>query len=294
MDRDGERVKKLKTAAAQFSLRRLGSEQEFWDRAEALVKGAAGANIIVFPEYFSLSLLVRQKQQDFRSALRSARSHSEAVADGLASLAKKHDLLICAGTLPWPESGRLLNRSFLLFPDGKRLHQDKINMTRFEREEWLVDAGDPAVTTFDFRGVNCAVLTCYDSEFADLSRVLGQAKVELLFVPSCTDTEHGYWRVRHCCEARAVENQMFVLMSSIVGGDSRHPEIDAHHGQGAIFSPCDRGFPANGLLGQGEAQQEGLAIAELDFKKLADVRADGAVLNLRDGGSARDIIWHKA
>lgn len=286
-------MKKLKVAAAQFSLRPLASEQEFWERAEALVSGAAGADILVFPEYFSLSLLVRQKQQDFRSALRSARTHAEEVADGLAKLAQKYDLLICAGTLPWPEGERLLNRSFLLFPDGRTLHQDKINMTRFEAEEWMVDGGDPLVTSFDFRGVSCAVLTCYDSEFADLSRVLGRAKTELLLVPSCTDTEHGYWRVRHCCEARAVENQMFVLMSSIVGGDARHPEIDAHHGQGAIFSPCDKGFPANGLLSEGTAQEEGLVVAELDFGMLAAVRADGAVLNLRDGESDRQVSWRK-
>jgi predicted amidohydrolase len=156
-----------------------------------------------------------------------------------------------------------------------------------------VNEGAPLVTTFEFRGVNCAVLTCYDSEFAGLSRVLGEARVELLLVPSCTDTEHGYWRVRHCCEARSVENQLFVVMSSIVEGDRRHPEIEAHHGQGGIFAPCDQGFPANGLLALGEAQKEGLALADLDFDRLTEVRANGAVLNLRDSGAKRKIEWSK-
>lgn len=289
-------MKTLKAAAAQFSLRPVRSGEDFWARAEILIQHAhrAGADLVVFPEYFSLSLLMQEQGGDFRTALRNARSHSEAVADQLSRFASQYKLLICAGTLPWPEEGKLHNRSFVLFPDGRRLHQDKIYMTRFENEEWIVDGGEPIVTTFDFRGVSCAVLTCYDSEFADLSRALGDARVELLLVPSCTDTEHGYWRVRHCCEARAVENQLFVVMSSIVEGDGRHPEIESHHGQGGIFSPCDQGFPANGLLALGEAQKEDLAVADLNFTRLAEVRTNGAVLNLRDGGTKRKIDWRKA
>lgn len=289
-------MRKLKAAAAQFSLRPVKSSEEFWTRAEILLQEAArsGADIVVFPEYFSLSLLMTEQGGDFRSALRGARAHSQAVADQFSRLAAQYKMLICAGTLPWPENNQLFNRSFALFPDGRRLHQDKIYMTRFENEEWMVDGGAPTLTTFDFRGVNCAVLTCYDSEFADLSRALGDAKVELLLVPSCTDTEHGYWRVRHCCEARAVENQLFVVMSSIVEGDPLHPEIDAHHGRGGLFSPCDKGFPADGLLALGEAQKEGLALADLDFSQLAEVRANGAVLNLRDSGTKQAITWQKA
>jgi predicted amidohydrolase len=288
-------VRKLKAAAAQFSLRPVRNNEEFWARAEILIQEAAraGSDLVVFPEYFSLSLLMQEQGADFRSALRQARPHSESVANQLSRLASQYKILVCAGTLPWPEQGKLYNRSFVLFPDGRRLHQDKIYMTRFESEEWIVNEGAPLVTTFEFRGVNCAVLTCYDSEFAGLSRVLGEARVELLLVPSCTDTEHGYWRVRHCCEARSVENQLFVVMSSIVEGDRRHPEIEAHHGQGGIFAPCDQGFPANGLLALGEAQKEGLALADLDFDRLTEVRANGAVLNLRDSGAKRKIEWSK-
>lgn len=296
MDPDGERVKKLKAAAAQFSLRPVRGGDEFWARAEMLLQHAArsATDIVVFPEYFSLSLLMQEQGGDFRTALRNARAHSEAIASQFAKLAAQYKMLLCAGTLPWPEGERLFNRSFVFFPDGRRLHQDKIYMTRFENEEWMVNGGEPLVTTFQFRGANCAVLTCYDSEFADLSRVLGDAKVELLLVPSCTDTEHGYWRVRHCCEARAVENQLFVVMSSIVEGDKRYPEIDGHHGQGGIFAPCDQGFPPNGLLALGEAQKEGLALAELDFDRLEEIRRNGAVLNLRDSGAKRKMEWREA
>lgn len=155
-------------------------------------------------------------------------------------------------------------------------------MTRFENEEWSVQGGAKEVKTFDFGGFKTAILTCYDSEFANLSQVLGAAGVELLLVPSCTDAEHGYWRVRHCCEARTIENQLFVVMSSIVGGDPRFSEIDTHYGQGGIFTPCDVGFPFNGVLATGSLNQEGIAVAELNLPRLREIRQNGTVLNLRD------------
>ena len=48
-----------------------------------------------------------------------------------------------------------------------------------------------------------AVLICYDSEFPLLARAAVDAGAEVLLVPSCTDSLHGYWRVRLGAQARA-------------------------------------------------------------------------------------------
>lgn len=264
---------------------KISSEAEFWQRLENLCKKAAsdGAKAIVFPEYFSLSLMMFQNAgKSFRESLYGSRSHSEGVKERARGLVRTLGLAINLGTLPWFEAGKLLNRSWMLMPDGREIFQDKIFMTRFENEQWSVHAGAREIKVFDLGGFKTAILTCYDSEFANLSQVVGAAGVELLLVPSCTDAEHGYWRVRHCCEARTVENQLFVVMASIVGGDPRFPEIDAHHGQGAIFSPCDAQFPPNGLLAAGTVNQEGLCVTDLNLSDLREVRRNGSVLNLRD------------
>ena len=51
------------------------------------------------------------------------------------------------------------------------------------------------------------MLICYDSEFPELARHLADQGAMILFVPFCTDTSNGYYRVRHCAQARAIELQ---------------------------------------------------------------------------------------
>lgn len=289
----------VKVATTQFGLTAVHEPAQFWSRVEALIKDARalGADMIVFPEYFSLSLMMcelSKKHKTFHSVLHHSRPHSDGVLAQMLALSMRYDIAINVGTLPWMENQVLLNRSFVVFPNGQKVFQDKIFMTRFENEVWHVNSGEKKVNVFDWKGHRCAILTCYDSEFAVLSQTLGRAGVELLLVPSCTDTEHGYWRVRHCSEARAIENQLFVVMSSIIDGDVRFDEINAHHGQGAIFTPCDTGFPVNGVLAQGVANKEGVAVATLDFSLLDSIRNSGSVLNLRDLSSNTDNIqWTK-
>lgn len=288
-----------KVATTQFGLTAVASAAAFWARVETLLKEAQskGAELIVFPEYFSLSLMMCElspKYKTFRHTLHNCQKHSEGVVEQMRAYALRYDMAIVVGTIPWIENSVLTNRSFIVFPDGKKISQDKIFMTRFENEVWHVNSGEKKVNVFDWNGHKAAILTCYDSEFAVLSQTLGRAGVELLLVPSCTDTEHGYWRVRHCCEARAIENQTFVVMSSIVDGDARHEEINEHYGRGAVFSPCDTGFPVNGILVEGATNKEGIAIAELNFETLETIRNSGSVLNLRDLSSSTDVIsWAK-
>lgn len=277
----------MRVAAAQFNLKKIQSTVEFWTRIDELLHQSVQnkVQLVVFPEYFSLSLRMlesRSEQKDFQTVLRESLEHSREILKQAQIRAQQLKIAIVLGTLPWPENNILVNRSFFINEQGETFHQDKIFMTRFENEIWNVSPGEEKVQVFQWQNRVCAILTCYDSEFAVLSQTLVKAGVELLLVPSCTDTEHGYWRVRHCCEARAIENQMFVVLSSIVGGDPDHYEIDAHHGQGAIFSPCDSGFPANGLLKQGAPHAEDLCWADLDFKAMGEVRNNGSVYNRRD------------
>ncbi len=272
-------------ATTQFSLKKVTSASQFWERFEKLLLEAknAKAEVIVFPEYFSLSLLMYETTaKNFKDALHNSLSHSQSVLSKAQTLAKTHQMALVLGTLPWPENNKLVNRSFFITPKGETLSQDKLFMTRFEDEVWKVQAGEPLVHIFDWNNTRCAILTCYDSEFAVLSQSLARAGVELLFVPSCTDTEHGYWRVRHCCEARAIENQLFVAMSSIVEGNPQYEEIDIHYGRSALFSPCDGGFRPNGVVSEGQTNQEGLCVGHLDIEQIKKVRLSGAVFNLRD------------
>ena len=60
-------------------------------------------------------------------------------------------------------------------------------------------------------------MICHDAQFPELARHLVDQGAMILFVPFCTDERRGYLRVRYCCQARAIENQVYVVMSGNVG-----------------------------------------------------------------------------
>lgn len=275
----------MKVSSTQFSLEPVAKSEDFWRRVESLIQAAATDEsvAICLPEYFAISYgLGLDQNGTFRDRLISFTRHLEGFKSRMQDLANQYRMMIVAGTVPVMKDGLLVNRCFVFRPRQPTLHQDKIHMTRFENEEWFVQSGARRVHTFQWQGTTCAVAICYDVEFPTVSMALAQAGVEVLFVPSCTDTEHGYWRVRHTAEARSIENQCFSVMSSIVAGDKRHPEIDAHFGQAVILSPCDGQFPAHGCLRAGQTNVEGQITELLKISELKVIRTQGAVLNFKD------------
>jgi hypothetical protein len=69
------------------------------------------------------------------------------------------------------------------------------------------------------------------------------------------------------------------VQSSVVGAAPWTASVDINVGTGGIFGPPDTGFPATGVLAEGELNQPGWTYAEVDVKTIADVRVDGVVRN---------------
>ncbi|CAN0586377.1 unnamed protein product, partial [Ectocarpus sp. 12 AP-2014] len=117
----------------------------------------------------------------------------------------------------------------------------------------------------------------YDSEFPLFARALRD--IDLLLVPSCTEALAGYSRVRIGAMARALEQQCVSVMSSLIGKADWNEAVEINTGRGGIFCPPDRGFPMTGVMAEGIMDQPGWTVAEVDLATIADVRADGVVLN---------------
>lgn len=113
--------------------------------------------------------------------------------------------------------GKFRNRAWLFGPDGLIGYQDKQIMTRFEREQWNIDAGIEGLKAFATPIGRLGILICYDNEFPMLGRRLAELGVELVLAPSCTDTLAGAYRVRIGAQARALENQYAVLSAPTAG-----------------------------------------------------------------------------
>lgn len=152
-------------------------------------------------------------------------------------------------------------------------------MTRFEAEVWDVIPGGP-LQLFETELGKIGVLICYDVEFPLLGRALSDA--DILLVPSVTEALSGYWRVRIGAMARALENQCVSVMSSVVGPAPWSEAVDVSVGAGGVFGPPDIGFPATGVLAEGDLNAPDWTYAEVDLAAITQARADGTVLNRRD------------
>src|SRR5690606_15257986 len=127
-----------------------------------------------------------------------------------AGLARELGMSIQAGTfLTATGEGRYRNRAWWYAPDGRRVFQDKLQLTGFEKQLGIIDGGD-ALKVFDAApGVRAGISVCYDCEFPLPVRAQYEAGARLLLVPSCTDTDAGANRVGTGCLARALENRFF-------------------------------------------------------------------------------------
>lgn len=273
-------------AAAQYPIDALDD----WDTYAAKIgnwvgaAAEAGARLAVFPEYGAMELasLDMARAADLAGSLAEVSSLLPAVDELHVDLARRHGMYILAASAPClREDGRYVNRARFFGPSGRMSWQDKLVMTRFEREQWGVAAGD-RLRLFDTELGRIGVTICYDSEFPLLSRALVETGADLLLVPSCTDSLHGYWRVRIGAQARALESQCLVVQAPTVGSAPWSPAVDVNRGAAGVYAPPDRGLPDSGVLAIGELDQAQWVFCEADLAVAADLRRDGNVLNARD------------
>ena len=276
----------IRVAAAAYDPQWLDSWAAYGTRITSWAEEAAsgGAQLLVFPEYGSMelaSLAGPAIAADLEASI-DAVGDLAAEADGLHSaLARRLGVFICAASAPFRSNrgSRPVNRAVLHAPDGSRAHQDKLIMTRFEREQWDIAPGSD-VQVFDTEIGRIGIAICYDSEFPLIGRAMAEAGAEILLVPSCTEALSGYWRVRIGSMARALENQCVVVHAPTVGRVDWSPAIDENTGAAGIYGPPDTGFPDNGILALGEINRPGWVYGDISLERIAEVRANGRVLNL--------------
>ncbi len=272
----------MRFATAAYDLDWLDSWAQYEDKLNAWVAQAAGngAELLVFPEYGAMELSTLDGADvagDLERSIQAVSDRMEDVQNLHQRLAKEYKAYILGASAPVAAGvGRPVNRAELYAPDGRQDHQDKQIMTRFEREQWDIAPGGP-LKLFDTALGKIGVLICYDSEFPLLGRALSEA--DLILVPSCTEALAGYWRVRIGAMSRALENQCVTVMASLVGNNDWSEAVDMNTGTGGIFGPPDKGFPQTGVLAEGVLNQPGWTYADIDLSAIADVRADGHVLN---------------
>jgi predicted amidohydrolase/GNAT superfamily N-acetyltransferase len=281
----GRIAESVRVSLVQYQQRKLSSFEEFAHQVEYFVDVVADykADFVLFPELFTLQLLSIENQQIPASeAIAALTSYTEPLKELLSRLAVSYNINIVGGSHPTrDESGAVLNICYVCLRDGSVHRQAKIHPTPNERYWWNIEGGDDLQTIMTDCGP-IGVLICYDSEFPELSRHLIDQGAHILFVPFCTDERQSYMRVRYCAQARAVENQCFVVMAGNVGNLPNVDNMDIQYAQSCILTPCDFPFARDGIAADATPNVEMVAFADLRIEDLIVSRTSGTVQNLKD------------
>ena len=288
-------MERVRICTLQYYIRPVRTFQDFAEQVASLVETASdyGCRLVVFPEYYAVQLLtLGDIRAPMRDQIRKLAAMEEQIVELMTNLARKHHIYVVAGSIPTlcpQESGVVHNDCYVFSPTGAHGIQGKMHMTRFEKEEWIVSPRDQLMV-FDTDFGRLAVTICYDVEFPEIARVCGHMGCHILVVPSCTDDRQGFLRVRYCAQARAIENQMYVVCSHTVGSLPMVPAVHLNYGQAAILTPSDFQFSRDGVLAEGLTNTETAVIGELNMDTIESSRTWGSVLPLNDSKRTKQLI----
>ncbi len=264
---------------------------EWHARVHAQMRAArdAGADLLAMPEYaceqwldFAPRGLTEDKEIPWLGEM------AVSTLPRLAALARETGIGLLPGTMPHEApGGAWTNRAHLLLPgaDGV-LHasQDKLCLTPFETEPgaWMLVPGSEFHVA-EWRGLRIAVLICLDVELPALSARLAPLGIDLVLVPSMTESEAGYWRVFGCAKARAIELQAVVCAVGTVGPFLTSGRVETNVSGAAVYVPCEPGLGHNGVLAATGPMAESpeplgslLVAPDLPVEAVRGLRAGGA------------------
>jgi len=281
----------VRVGLVQWQMRSFDSVDKLMEQAEYFVDAVSDykADFVLFPEFFNAPLMSPHNHLPEAKAIRELARFTEPLRARFAELAVSYNVNIITGSMPEVvEDGRLLNVSYLCRRDGTYDSFHKIHPTPSEVEAWGMSGGD-YIEAFDTDCGKIGILVCYDVEFPEVCRILADQGMNILFVPFLTDTQNGYMRVRHCAQARAIENECYVVIAGAVGNLPNVNNMDIQYAQSAIFTPSDFSFPTNTVKTEATPNTEMVLIADVDLNLLKELHSRGSVRNLKD---RRSDLYH--
>jgi predicted amidohydrolase len=230
-----------------------------------------GASVVVLPELFEVELLKILPEDGSTAVAAKLLPFAERIEQELLRLAQSLKITIIGGSHLRNASGKVINAAPIATATQGLFFQPKNCRTQWEIDPWGIDY-ETGITRLP--NPKLGVLVCYDSEFPESGRKLAELGVELLCVPTYTESQHGFQRVNWCCRARAIENEIFVAQACLVGPIECFG-LGTAYGKSSIMTPSKGPFPPDAVLAETPLNKEGIAIAEIDFNVLQSSRLSG-------------------
>lgn len=161
----------------------------------------------------------------------------------LKNLAKLNSIFILVGSLPIKLYDKLVNRSFLIGPNGEilykydKIHLYDVNLPNGEiyRESDTYIGGKTAVIAKITRNnIKIGMTICYDVRFPGLYQDLAVSGAEIIVVPSAFSNITGPVHWHTLLKARAIETGSFIVAPAQTG---KHQCGRISFGHSLIISP---------------------------------------------------------
>ena len=284
-------MKEVKISVCQFEVKECRSFEEFSQQVEAMLSEVPlDSDYVLFPELFTLGLVgtFDDASNVGIKGLKRLTEFQEEVHHLFAGLAKKRKQVIIAGSHLEEREGNIMNVTSLFDETGLVGRHEKTHIFPAEAE-WDTKEGD-TLEVFQAGPVTIGIANCYEAEIPEVSRILALQGADIIFCPSYTFTEAGFWRVRHCAQARAIENQVYVVHCPSVskGGHLLPPG----YGRASIISPCDMRWPGNGVVIEASDHTPTVITASVNIDHLYENRKIGAAPTFKDR-TRRDDLYKR-
>lgn len=273
----------VRITTIQYMMKKIDSFEEFAIQCEYYTDVASSyeSDFAVFPEIFTLQLLSFLPEKSPSLAIRRLTEFTEDYIKLFTNLAVKYNINIIGGSHFVEEDNKVYNIAYLFRRDGTIEKQYKLHITPNERKWWGISPGNE-IKVFDTDCGKIAIQICYDIEFPELGRIAVDKGANIIFTPFCTDERQGYLRVRYCAQARAVENEVYTVISGTVGNLPHVENMDIQYAQSGIFSPSDFAFSRDGIVGECNPNIDTVVVGDVDLEILRRHRRSGSVNQLRD------------
>jgi predicted amidohydrolase len=247
-----------------------------WALTGAIEEAARGGAEILFTPEMS-GLLDRDSQ---RAAKNLSEPDDDRVLAEAREAAAENRIWLHIGSLAvLTDSGKVANRSFIIDREGTiratydKLHLFDVDLPTGEswRESNVYSAGSGVVLVNGTPVGKLGLTICYDLRFPGLFARLAESDADVIAVPAAftVPTGKAHWHV--LLRARAIEAGLFVVAAAQVG---RHEDGRQTYGHSLVVDPW-----GDVLLDMGE--ESGVGFADIDLKRISDVRSRIPALNHR-------------
>ena len=244
--------------------------------ADAVEQAAAGgAEMLFTPEMSGLL------DRDAARAAKVLRPQDEdqVLAAAREAAARQRIWLHIGSLAVLVDGGKVANRGFVIDREGEvratydKLHLFDVDLPTGEswRESNVYSAGKGVVLVNGTPVGKLGLTICYDLRFPGLFARLAESSADVIAVPAAFTVLAGkaHWHV--LLRARAIEAGLFVVAAAQVG---HHEDGRNTFGHSLVVDPW-----GEILLDMGE--EPGVAFADIDLKRISDVRSRIPALNHR-------------